>query len=46
MSQRDEKLLELYQGLRVADVSDGLDAVGRRDVGLVDRASGPSGWGR
>ena len=41
MSQRDEKLLELYQGLRAADVSDGLDAVGRRDVGLVDRALRP-----
>jgi len=41
MSQRDEKLLTLYQGLRVADVSDGLDAVGRRDRGLVDRALRP-----
>jgi hypothetical protein len=32
----DERLLELYDGLRVADVSDGMDIVGLRDVGLVD----------
>jgi 4-hydroxy-4-methyl-2-oxoglutarate aldolase len=31
----DEELLELYHGLRVADVSDGMDMVGLRDVGLV-----------
>ncbi len=31
----DEELLELYRGLRVADVSDGMDMVGLRDVGLV-----------
>jgi regulator of RNase E activity RraA len=42
MSQRDrDELLEAYQGLRVADVSDGLDAVGRRNVGFVDRAIRP-----
>ena len=40
MSQAD-RLLEVYKGLRVADVSDGMDAVGRRDVGLVDRAIRP-----
>ncbi len=40
MSQPDQ-LLEVYNGLRVADVSDGMDAVGRRDVGLVDRAIRP-----
>lgn len=34
MSAGDD-LLQLYQGLRVADVSDGMDAMGRRDVGLV-----------
>lgn len=32
----DAQILALYEGLRVADVSDGLDAVGLRDVGLVD----------
>ena len=32
----DEQILEIYQGLRVADVSDGLDMVGLRDVGLLD----------
>jgi len=33
----DEKLLELYDGLRVADVSDGMDMVGLPDVGLMDQ---------
>ena len=32
----DDSLLALYDGLRVADVSDGMDVVGRRDVGLMD----------
>lgn len=32
----DEELLELYKDLRVADVSDGMDMVGLRDVGLMD----------
>lgn len=32
----DEEILELYEGLRVADVSDGMDLVGLRDVGLLD----------
>lgn len=31
----DDSLLALYEGLRVADVSDGMDVVGRRDVGLM-----------
>jgi regulator of RNase E activity RraA len=35
-SQREnEKLLKLYDGLRVADVSDGMDMVGLPDRGLV-----------
>jgi len=38
---RPDRLLEVYNGLRVADVSDGMDAVGRRDVGLVDGAIRP-----
>lgn len=41
MSKSEDKMLDLYQGLRVADVSDGMDAVGRRDVGLVDSAIRP-----
>lgn len=38
---RADDAVELFQGLRVADVSDGMDAVGRRDVGLVDAAIRP-----
>lgn len=33
----DKEVLELYKGLRVADVSDGMDMVGLRDVGLMDQ---------
>jgi regulator of RNase E activity RraA len=32
----DQEILELYQGLRVADVSDGLDMVGLQDKCLMD----------
>jgi regulator of RNase E activity RraA len=32
----DEQILSLYDGLRVADVADGMDVVGLRGVGLVD----------
>lgn len=32
----DAELLKLYDGLRVADVSDGMDLVGLKDVGLMD----------
>jgi regulator of RNase E activity RraA len=38
----DLELLEMYQGLRVADVSDGMDMVGLPDQGLVDPAIHPS----
>jgi 4-hydroxy-4-methyl-2-oxoglutarate aldolase len=31
----DEQILKLYEGLRVADVSDGMDMVGLMDVGLM-----------
>ena len=31
----DKDLLNLYKGLRVADVSDGMDIVGLKDVGLL-----------
>ncbi|MBN2212653.1 MAG: RraA family protein [Bacteroidales bacterium] len=34
----DEEILELYEGLRVADVSDGMDIAGLRDVGLLDQS--------
>jgi regulator of RNase E activity RraA len=33
--EQDKEILKLYDGLRVADVSDGLDMVGLQDVGLV-----------
>lgn len=32
----DEDLLKLYEGLRVADVSDGMDKLGLYDLGLMD----------
>ena len=32
----DQKILELFRGLRVADVSDGMDAVGRQNIGLMN----------
>ena len=34
----NERVLEAYKYLRVADVSDGMDVVGLQDVGLVDPA--------
>lgn len=37
----NNKLIELYQGLRVADVSDGMDMVGLKDVGLMDPSISP-----
>ncbi|MFO7932702.1 MAG: hypothetical protein R6U78_01365 [Bacteroidales bacterium] len=38
----DLELLKLYEGLRVADVSDGMDRVGLPNTGLVDPAIHPS----
>ena len=35
-AEEDEKILELYKNLRVADVSDGLDMVGLPGTGLVN----------
>src|SRR5687767_111867 len=35
-ADEDGKLLALYDGLRVADVTDGMDAVGLQNVGLMD----------
>lgn len=34
--EADAKVLELFKGLRVADVSDGMDAVGLQNIGLMD----------
>lgn len=33
--QEDQRVLRLFEGLRVADVSDGMDAVGLQNTGLV-----------
>jgi len=35
-AEEDQKLLALFEGLRVADVSDGMDAVGLSNRGLMD----------
>jgi regulator of RNase E activity RraA len=32
----DQKILRLFQGLRVSDVTDGMDAVGLQNIGLMD----------
>lgn len=37
----DQTLLKLYKGLRVADVCDGMDMVGLKDVGLMDPKISP-----
>jgi regulator of RNase E activity RraA len=34
-AEEDARILEAYRGLRVADVSDGMDMAGLQDVGLV-----------
>lgn len=31
----DERILKLFEGLRVADVCDGMDAIGLKDIGLM-----------
>ena len=40
-AEEDAKLLALFAGLRVADVSDGMDAVGLHNLGLMDPAIHP-----
>ena len=35
-AEEDDKLLKAFEGLRVADVSDGMDAVGLHNTGLMD----------
>jgi len=37
----DRAMLKHFDGLRVADLSDGMDAVGLQDVGLMDRKIAP-----
>ena len=37
----DGQILKLYEGLRVADVCDGMDMVGLMNVGLVDQSIAP-----
>jgi 4-hydroxy-4-methyl-2-oxoglutarate aldolase len=39
--QEDAKVLALFDGLRVADVSDGMDQAGLQNVGLVSAEIGP-----
>jgi regulator of RNase E activity RraA len=40
-AEQDRAILAAFDGLRVADVSDGMDAVGLPGTGLVDPAFGP-----
>src|SRR4051812_42538447 len=40
-ADEDRALLKVFDGLRVADVSDGMDAVGLQDVGLMDPRIAP-----
>ena len=35
--EENQRILDMYKYLRVADVSDGMDVVGLQDVGLVDQ---------
>lgn len=37
----DEQIIKLYKGLRVADVSNGMDMVGLKDVGLLNPQISP-----
>lgn len=41
-AEEDTEMLSLYEGLRVADVSDGMDRVGLPGTGLVDPAIHPA----
>jgi regulator of RNase E activity RraA len=41
-SQEDnQRILKLYEPLRVSDVSDGMDVIGLQDIGIVDEAIQP-----
>ena len=37
----DQKVLKAFEGLRVADVTDGMDAVGLQNIGLMDPSIAP-----
>mgnify|MGYP006311186557 CR=1 FL=1 len=37
----NDQLIRLYEGLRVADVSDGMDMIGLMEVGLMDPKISP-----
>ena len=39
--EEDERILAAFEGLRVADVTDGMDAVGLFNIGLMDREVAP-----
>jgi len=39
--QENQRILKLYEPLRVSDVSDGMDVVGLADIGIVDEAIRP-----
>jgi 4-hydroxy-4-methyl-2-oxoglutarate aldolase len=40
-SEQRDRVLRLYDGLRLTDVCDGMDAVGLQDVGLMDKEIRP-----
>ena len=42
-AEEDQKVLKAFEGLRVADVCDGMDAVGLQGRGLMHRISTHSG---
>ncbi|MCJ7692218.1 MAG: RraA family protein [Sedimentisphaerales bacterium] len=41
-AEEDQEILKLFEGLRVADVVDGMDKVGLRNVGAMDPAIHPA----
>jgi regulator of RNase E activity RraA len=40
-AEQDQKMLDLFRGLRVADVSDGMDKAGLQNIGRMDPAIHP-----
>src|SRR5437762_8165110 len=39
--EENQRILKLYEPLRVSDVSDGMDTVGLQDIGIVDESVRP-----
>src|ERR1051326_5605308 len=39
--EENQRILKLYEPLRVSDVSDGMDTVGLQDIGIVDESIRP-----